>query len=77
MRQAENKLPEAVTHFVARHPDIVALLAGVAPAPAPAAGALDHQRDRFRTYAGERIEAARSAAASQAGQDFLARLRAS
>lgn len=74
--RAGNELPEVVADFVARHPDIVARLAGVAPTAAPASEALGRQREQFRAYATERIETARSDDAAAAGQGFLTRLRA-
>jgi hypothetical protein len=77
MRQAGNELPDVVADFVARHPDIVARLAGVASTATPDSDALGRQREHFRAYAAERIETARGADAAAAGQDFLARLRAS
>lgn len=76
MRQAGNELPDVVADFVARHPDIVARLAGVASTATPDSDALGRQREHFRAYAAERIETARSADVTGAGQDFLTRLRA-
>lgn len=76
MRQAENE-PDVVADFVARHPEIVARLAGVAPAATHRDGAPDDRRARFRAYAAGRITSARSDTAAAAGQDFLRRLRAS
>lgn len=73
MRRPDIELTDEAAQFVEQHPDMIAKLAGQTPEAPPAPEADESRRARFRGYIRERLNAAGTPEAAEAGQEFLAR----
>jgi hypothetical protein len=73
MRRPDIELTDEAARYVEQHPEVIARLAGETPGAEPHPKVDEARRARFRDYVRERLAAAGTPEATEAGQAFLAR----